>query len=316
MPSDRRPAPLVSIGVPVFEEEEGLPAVLDSLLAQDYEPLQIVVCDNASTDATVRIAEDYAARDPRIEVHRSEQNRGAAFNFNRCFGLARGEYFTWASGHDTRLPAAVGRCVEALEADPGLVVAYPRSLLRRLDGSLVPVTDDTLETRGLAPLERLRKTIFELITCNIVHGVIRASALERTRLFRRCLGSDQVLLAELSLLGEFHQLDEALFVRTENRAPQGSGEWHRRTLAMLGAGAGPARRLPYTVMGIEHVAGVWHVSPGAERLGRAVRCAAWYAYRSKRRLWLEWHPRRAGQAVVAGVRWAPRRLMKLRARET
>lgn len=302
----------MSIGIPVFNEEATLPAALDSLLAQDYRALQILVCDNASTDATVEVAEAYAARDPRVEVHRGEVNRGAAFNFNRCFHLARGAYFSWASGHDTRLPSAISRCVEVLEADPALALAYPRSVLRRLDGSGEPVENDTLETRGLSPRDRLHKTVRELGVCNIVHGVVRTSALERTRLFRPCFGADTVLLAELALLGEFHQLDEEpLFVRAETRPTERHDERLRRTFAMVGVRRGPARWLPYTVMGVEHLTGVWHASNRGAKLRNAAFCAVWYGSRWRRSLLAEWVPRRARQAAAAV--W--RRLAKPRARE-
>src|SRR6266480_514311 len=139
MPTRGREKPLVSIGFPVFNEETGLAAALDSILAQDYEHLEVIVCDNASMDATVEIAREYAARDARITVHESDANRGSHFNFNRCFQLASGRHFTWASGHDMRLPHAIRKCVEALEDDPRLVLCYPRALWHRLDGPSDPI---------------------------------------------------------------------------------------------------------------------------------------------------------------------------------
>jgi glycosyltransferase involved in cell wall biosynthesis len=279
--------PLVSVGVPVFNEEAGLRPVLDSLLAQDYERLQIIVCDNASTDATVAIAEEYAARDARIEVRRGDENRGAAVNFNRCFHLAQGEYFTWASGHDTRLPGAIRGCVAELEADTAMVLSYPRSIQRRLDGSVEPITNDTLDTRGEPPLLRLQRTVWELDSLNIVHGVIRSSALARTRLVRRCFGSDHVLLAELSLFGEFHQIDAELFVRTENRAPEEKGEQRERAVEMVGV-QGFARSRPWTTMGLEHVAGVWHASSGRAKPNNAAHVAYWFRRRWGQELAGEW----------------------------
>ena len=261
MPSASGDQPLVCVGVPVFNEADGLAVVLDSLLAQDYERLRIVVCDNASTDATLDVARAYAARDDRIEVHGSDENRGATFNFNRCFELGRGDYFTWASGHDVRMPEAIRRCVEALEGDSRLVLCYPSSLWRRLDGTTAPMLDDAIDTRGLPATLRLRRTIERLRMCNAVHGVIRSEALAATRLFRNCLGSDHVLLAELSLLGEFCQLEDVLFVRTENRPVESDEQRLARTFEMVGVGRS-ARTKPYTLMGVEHVRGVWHGSGG------------------------------------------------------
>ena len=55
--------PLVSIGVPVYNGARTLPACLDSLLGQSYSKIDIIICDNASTDGTAQVCEGYAARD-------------------------------------------------------------------------------------------------------------------------------------------------------------------------------------------------------------------------------------------------------------
>jgi glycosyltransferase involved in cell wall biosynthesis len=301
MPIDGREKPLVSVGFPVFNEESSLPAALDSILAQDYEHLEVIVCDNASTDATLEIACEYAARDARIAVHESDANRGSNFNFNRCFRVASGRYFMWASGHDTRLPQAIRKCVEVLEDDPRLVLCYPRTLLRGLDGTSAPIVD-TLETRGLPPALRLRETVEQLGWCNAVYGVIRSSALARTRLFCDCFGSDHVLLAELSLLGEFHQLDETLFVRTENRLPEELSHKLERVFEMTGVRSQLGRSRPFTVMGFEHVRGVWHLSEGAAKPKNAGRAAFWYARHRWPFVALEWRLGRAARDALGAGR--------------
>src|SRR5918993_5298269 len=58
--------PLVSIGVPVYNGERFLARTLQSLLAQTYTNLEIIICDNASTDGTEAICREFAARDSRI----------------------------------------------------------------------------------------------------------------------------------------------------------------------------------------------------------------------------------------------------------
>ena len=276
MPGRRGARQLVSVGVPVYNEEAWLSAALDSLLAQDYDELEIIVCDNASTDSTAEVAREFASRDRRVVLHTSEANAGASDNFNRCFRLSSGEYFTWASGHDLRLPGAISKCVEALEADRDLVLCYPGAVWRRFDGATEPVVDDSLETRGLSERERLRMTVEQLYNCNAVYGVIRSSALARTRLSRKCLGADHVLLAELSVQGGFHQLDEALFVRAENRPPEPDDRWRERNLDLIGVEGNRARSRPFTVMGLELVAGVWHVSEPRVKVLNAARASSWY----------------------------------------
>ncbi len=97
-------APRVSIGLPVFNGERYLARAIDSILAQDFRDLELVVCDNASTDRTAEICAAYARRDPRVRYHRNPRNLGAGPNYDRCFHLARGEYFKWI----VRLSASSG----------------------------------------------------------------------------------------------------------------------------------------------------------------------------------------------------------------
>src|SRR5688572_10868700 len=96
--------PRVSIGLPVYNGENYLAEAIDSILAQTFEDFELIISDNASTDRTQEICEAYAAKDGRIRYYRSEVNKGSAWNFNRVFELARGEYFKWAAHDDYIAP--------------------------------------------------------------------------------------------------------------------------------------------------------------------------------------------------------------------
>ena len=62
--------PLVSIGVPIYNEERFLEESLVSLCSQDYSNLEIIISDNASIDGTSEICREFANRDPRIRHSR------------------------------------------------------------------------------------------------------------------------------------------------------------------------------------------------------------------------------------------------------
>jgi hypothetical protein len=292
-------ARLVSVGLPIRNEEQYLAETLDGLLAQDYSNLEIVISDNASTDRTSEICRSYAARDPRISYHRQEHNGGAPENFNEAFRRSSGEYFTWASGHDRRAPSAIRNCVEVLEARPEVILCYPHTLLQTYAGTTVEVTDDHLETTGLTAAQRLDMTIRDLGRCNAFHGVIRSSALRRTRLCRPCLGPDNVLLTELSVLGPVHQIEPRLFIRTENRPPESAGSAAARWFVMLAISTRGTKR-PYSQMAWEHLAGVWHVSRGFARLRLSAVAVHALAVTQGRTLFYEWFPRAV--RVVAAVK--------------
>src|SRR3954447_17432428 len=87
--------PLVSIGVPAHNGERYLAQALESALAQEYAPLEIVMCDDASTDGTEWICRRFVVADSRVRYRRSSKNVGAAGNFGRTLVDARGTCFTW-----------------------------------------------------------------------------------------------------------------------------------------------------------------------------------------------------------------------------
>jgi glycosyltransferase involved in cell wall biosynthesis len=234
--------PLVSIGVPVHNGGPFLRSTLDSLLAQDYAPLELIVSDNASTDATQAICLEYAGRDDRIRYERNAENLGAVWNFNRVARLASGPYFMWAGAHDLWDPGYVSRCVQLLEAEPGLVVAYAHARQIDEDGAtLQERMADEADTRGLAPLARYRVVTWHVRVCNVVHGVMRRSLLASTPLFENLWCPDHLLIAELSLLGPFGQLEDVLFLRRRNRPPEDAGQFQRRVAGQLDPASARAR---------------------------------------------------------------------------
>ena len=130
--------PLVSIGLPVYNEERFVDAALAALRRQDHANLEILVCDNASTDGTLAICERHAAADPRIRIDRAAANRGATANFHRALELARGDYFMWAGGHDLVSDNLVSSCLGLLAPRGPVQETLARSLLIDADYAAQP----------------------------------------------------------------------------------------------------------------------------------------------------------------------------------
>jgi glycosyltransferase involved in cell wall biosynthesis len=204
--------PLVSIGMPVYNAQRYLREALDSLLAQDYANIELIISDNASSDETGAIAREYTARDPRIRYQRAERNQGAVWNFNRVFGLAHGQYFMWAAFDDLRDRSYVRRCVELLERHPQAVLCCTEVQLIDEAGRVTPPDPRMriVHPRGRTRAERVRA----LASANFwvdVYGLIRSSALAGTRLAQPIWGFDVLLLLELCLRGEVAMVSEPLF---------------------------------------------------------------------------------------------------------
>jgi glycosyltransferase involved in cell wall biosynthesis len=226
--------PLVGIGVPVYNGEPFLRDTLDSLLAQDYALLDIVVSDNASTDGTEQICREFARVDSRVRYQRATHNHGAVWNFNHVARLAHGSYFMWAGAHDLWHPTYVSRCVELLESSPGLAVAYAHA--RQIDEGGRTVNErmaDEADTRALSPLARYGLVTWHVRVCNVIHGVIRRSTLDGTSMMQNVWCPDHLLIAELALLGEFAQVEDVLFYRRRVRAAESCEEFKVRVAEQL-----------------------------------------------------------------------------------
>lgn len=205
--------PRVSIGVPVYNGARYLPELLESLLAQTFTDFEVIVCDNASTDRTEEIGRAYAARDERIRYVRNPTNLGATGNFRRSFDLSCGTYFRWAAADDVSAPQFLARCVEVLDREPDVVLAYPKTKFIDETGRVTSEYDDRLHIQCARPSERFWQVVVRLGRCNALYGLMRADVLRRTGLLGDFLAADMVFLPELSLYGTFWEIPEYLFYR-------------------------------------------------------------------------------------------------------
>lgn len=96
---------LLSVIVPVYNVEQYLPRCMDSILAQTYPNLEIILVDDGARDASGKICDDYAARDPRIRVIHKE-NGGLSSARNAGLDAARGEYLAFVDSDDWIEPEA------------------------------------------------------------------------------------------------------------------------------------------------------------------------------------------------------------------
>ncbi len=107
----RSAGPLVSILIPAFNSAKYLGLALDSVLAQTYNNIEIIVHDDASTDATPSILKKYS--DPRLHIIRTVDNHGMIGGWNYIVAKAKGEYIKFLASDDLLAPTAVAELVRA-----------------------------------------------------------------------------------------------------------------------------------------------------------------------------------------------------------
>ncbi|MBU2489134.1 MAG: glycosyltransferase family 2 protein [Proteobacteria bacterium] len=203
--------PLVSIGMPLYNEARFLAESLASIQAQDHPNLEIILSDNGSTDATWDLCKKAEAHDPRVRIHRFETNRGVATNFQNTLDMARGKYFIWAAGHDRWSPNMASACASLLESLPTASLAVATSRWMDEEGQPMARESGYTDTRGMDPISRF----FTVLWGNMhpVLGLMRKSHLDRSQGVRACAGADLILLAELALQGDFLHVPEAHWER-------------------------------------------------------------------------------------------------------
>lgn len=218
----------LSIGMPIYNGAEFLRDAIESILNQTFQDFELIISDNASTDDTMSICQDYAAQDPRIRYFRQETNIGAGPNFNFVFDQATAEYFKWAAHDDVLLPRHLETCVGFLDDNPAFLCAHTN--VKIFDRNMVYKQDYELQfATHLDDVARRLKSQIRGHQCYEIFGVFRRDILLRTPSMGSYFAADAVLLVRLVLQGRFWQSPEYLF---HSRQHEMQSEQFRRKLQL------------------------------------------------------------------------------------
>ncbi|MFZ4729520.1 MAG: glycosyltransferase, partial [Pseudanabaena sp.] len=214
--------PLISIGMPIYNEQSHLRKTLDSVLSQDYQNFELIISDNCSDDGTGQLCEEYAAKDDRIRYYRNHINIGSIDNFAKVFELSQGDYFVFICGHDIWDKQFLSSCLEILLQDSSVILCHPQSNWIDTDDQNLGVIGGSLETRGLSRISRFQMVLWGVVYADPIFGIIRTSALKKATLGLKAIAPDIILLAELSLIGTFAYIPKPLLYV---RRMQDYGSW-------------------------------------------------------------------------------------------
>ncbi|NMI00322.1 glycosyltransferase [Pseudonocardia sp. K10HN5] len=145
------PQPSVSVCIPVYNGERFLAETIRSVLDQTYRDFELVLLENASTDASFDIMRSFS--DPRIRIERNPSTLSQPDNWNRAVELCRAPLIKLVCADDLLHPRCLEFQVGPMEADPGLaVVAARRHMIDEQSRVIVP-------RRGLAGLLGVRTSV-------------------------------------------------------------------------------------------------------------------------------------------------------------
>lgn len=197
-------APLIGLGMPVYNGARFIGAALRSILTQTFTEFELVICDNASTDNTQEICERYAAQDSRVRYYRNPSNIGAHPNYNRAFELARGKYFKWVPHDDELASDYLAACVQAIDENPEAVLCQAQLVFIDGEGQqLGTCRADLYAAQADSPAVRFAAAVNQPHNCYDVMAVFRRDALEKSMLLESFHGADRALIAQLTLAGPF-----------------------------------------------------------------------------------------------------------------
>jgi glycosyltransferase involved in cell wall biosynthesis len=202
---------LVSIGMPVYNEEQFIELAIVSILNQDYKNFELIISDNASTDQTKNICLKYSKIDTRIRFCTRDQTTDATTNFNYVASIAKGDFFMWASGHDLRNSSFISRCVTTLENSNSIVLCYSDAIWIDSKGNNIGDEHSDLDTVGMDRIKRINKVFWNLGYAYPIYGLFRKDILDTILPSQKVLGSDILLLNELAAIGDFARIPESLF---------------------------------------------------------------------------------------------------------
>jgi glycosyltransferase involved in cell wall biosynthesis len=213
----------VSVCIPARNAAAFIAETIESVLRQDHRDFELLVCDNASMDATPHVCGRYVGAG--LEYHRFEEVVGQAGNWNRCLALARGTYTILLHADDLLEPGFLSYAVARLESEPR--VSFVHCAVRLIDGSGADLGTRRLypDDTTIAGQEFFRRLATEGCLVNPAGVLVRAEALRRAGRFSEQVrwGIDWHMWLRLSLQGNVGYVSQPL-ARYRQHAESGTAE--------------------------------------------------------------------------------------------
>lgn len=200
--------PVISVVLPTFNRASMLGRAIESVLAQTWDDLELIVVDDGSSDETAEVVGGFT--DKRLRYLRLEDNRGAAFARNRGIKVARGEYLAFQDSDDEWLPHKLSRQMKVmLSMAPEVSVVYT-DMLRVGKDETVSYLRAPEVVKG-EPIDR-GTCEYRALFLGIVAVLMRKSCFDEAGLFDEKFPRfiDLELLTRFSLCFRFHHIPEAM----------------------------------------------------------------------------------------------------------
>jgi glycosyltransferase involved in cell wall biosynthesis len=226
--------PIVDVLVPNYQYGRYLRECISSILDQGVSDLRILIIDNASTDDSVDIACELAAKDPRIEVRARSQNLGFQASVNEGIDWATSEYFTVVCADDLLPTGALSRAIEIMEKHPEVSFAYGKYAKYQQGDDYPTIQQSTNEWRILPGTEYIKWGC-----CRAMNATM--SPLVRTRIHKKVghyrpelqFADDMEVLLRLAYFGSVAETDDIQAVQRLHEMNVSQTTWKNPVRRML-----------------------------------------------------------------------------------
>lgn len=133
---------LISIALTTYNGEQYIEKQLDSLLNQTYKNIEIIICDDCSTDSTISILSKYADKYPQIKIFLNKENLGFTKNFEKAMKLCSGDYIALCDQDDIWLPDKLELSLQNIGSNsvfccPQFIIDEHENIIYKIHPSLV-----------------------------------------------------------------------------------------------------------------------------------------------------------------------------------
>lgn len=211
----------VSIGMPVYNAESSIRTAIDSLLSQTFTDFELIISDNASTDSTPIICEDYMREDNRVRFFRQKNNMGATGNFMFVLEQAKYKYFMWAAADDVWNPHFIEKNVQILELNKNVVGStsnvefFGRQIVKSNPDANFTLYRDFIKNMPINASYERRAAYFLRYSLGMnMYSIFRTEELKKCAVYQAHSGADLTIILNVLKYGDLHVIDEVLLRRS------------------------------------------------------------------------------------------------------
>lgn len=214
----------ISIGLPIYNEERFIENRLKNILSQTYSDFEIIISDNASTDSTQLICDEFIKQDKRIKYFRQAKNQGWLLNFKNTLHYATGEYFIWTAADDLWESNFLEIILQQLESSKDIVCSIGKIKIydKLIDNGKINTIEVSqkqyiknfrLETITGSYADKVYQILHNASFANYLYGLFRTEILKKTSDHMFSLSWDRTLILKIAKYGTLHTTDESFWYR-------------------------------------------------------------------------------------------------------